>query len=73
MEFYLLSKCERQFLFRKYVQSGLSFEEANKKVSDFNIQLFELRERLKSKNKTKKDIDKKFKEKFEELCQKLEP
>lgn len=67
-----LKKAEKQLLWRKYTDKGLSSEEANKKISDFVAYLNRIHAKLICENKSKKDINKAFKEEFWKICQKAE-
>lgn len=63
---------ERQLLYRKYKKIGYDHEGAIKKVNKFDNKLKELSKKMKSQNKSEKDIDKRFKEEFEKLCMQVE-
>ena len=59
-------------LWNKYIKSGLSPLQAEERLDKFIIYLNNLAFTLKLENKSKEDINKKFKEEFWQLCQKLE-
>jgi len=67
-----LDKCERQYLCKKYCQSGLDFNDAIAKVNKFHDYLKDLRDKLRIKKVPDNEIQDKFKKEFEELCQSLE-
>jgi len=67
-----LDRSERQVLLRKYVQSGLEYKEALKKLNEFHNYLKDMQKKLSVAGKEKKDIEMKFKQEFWDLCQKLE-
>lgn len=66
---YSLSSVERQVLYKKYRSENLSSEEANARIDKIKVRLRELVESLKAKNKTKEEINKRFKAEFEKLAQ----
>ncbi len=67
-----LDRSERQVLLRKYVQSGLEYTKALKKVNNFHNYLKDMQKKLSAAGRKNKDIEMKFKEEFWNLCQKLE-
>lgn len=67
-----LDKCERQILLRKYMQSGLDFDDAIKKVNKFHDYLKDMRNKLRKKMVSDLDIETKFRQEFEKLVQSLE-
>ena len=67
-----LTKIERQVLWRKYINSGLNQEESNQKVEGVRKYLKNLVVALKSKDTTPEEIDKKFKEEFYKICERLD-
>ena len=67
-----LDRNERQVLLRKYIGSGLNFEEALTKVNNFHNYLKDQQKRLSAAGRKDKDIEVKFREEFYALCQKLE-
>lgn len=69
---FALSKTEKEFLWRKYRQNGLSAWEANNKVENFVEYLDNMVKRLIKQNKTENHIEKKFQMEFEKMCMKLE-
>jgi len=67
-----LTKVEKEVLYHKYKQSGLSSWEASIKVKSFVEYLDHLVKRLTNAKKDKRQIEDKFKEEFEKMCQILE-
>lgn len=67
-----LTSVEKDVLFRKYRQNGLSAWEAGRKIEGFSLYLNELVKRLVKQNKKPKQIRDKFQEEFEKMCMKLE-
>ena len=67
-----LSKIEKEVLYRKYRYAGLTSFEASEKLKDFELYLHKLVCTLIKQNKTEKHIQDRFKNEFNELCQKLE-
>jgi hypothetical protein len=67
-----LDKCERQILLRKYMQSGLDFDDAIKKVNKFHDYLKDMRNKLRKKMVSDLDIETKFRQEFEKLVCSLE-
>lgn len=69
---FALSRVEKEVLYRKYVQNGLSSWDANNKVDEFVNYLDKMVKDLLKKNKTEQQIHQKFREEFELMCMKLE-
>ena len=67
-----LDKCERQYLCKKYCQSGLDFNDAIAKVNKFHDYLKDLRDKLRIKKVSDIDIEIKFRKEFEKLVMSLE-
>ena len=67
-----LKKEEKQFLWNKYLKSGLSADEANFRLAEFVTSLNNLISKLKSQKKSKEHINEKFRQKFEEMIQKID-
>jgi hypothetical protein len=66
-----ISGVEKQILYNKYVSEGMCSYEANKKIKNFVNKLKKRGQKLKEQNKPKEDINKRFKEEFEKLCQEI--
>lgn len=66
-----LDKTERQVLLKKYMKSGLVFEEALIGVNRFHDSLKALNSKLRSKGKSKQDIEIRFQQEFEKICQEI--
>lgn len=60
---------DKQFLFRKYINLGLSKREADKKVKDCVKHLEKVRDKLRNKNLTENEINIKFQEEFAKLLE----
>ena len=58
---------EKQFLLRKYMKNGCTFNEAIAKVDKDKAYLKELVKKLREESKSEKDINKRFKEEFAKL------
>ncbi|MFP4457180.1 MAG: hypothetical protein ACLFPS_05915 [Clostridia bacterium] len=58
---------ESQALFKILIKNGLSYEEADKRVKDLKKYQKELFQRLKSENKSEKEISEAFKKEFDKL------
>lgn len=67
-----LTKIEREVLKRKYISNGLTWEEAQSNIEVITKHLENLVTTLKTKNKGISEIESKFKEEFEKICQKAE-
>lgn len=67
-----LSKVEKQVLYNKYVTEGLDSEKANNKINNFIKKLKEIGAKMKKMNKSKEEINKRFKSEFEKLCQRID-
>jgi hypothetical protein len=67
-----LTKIEKEVLFRKYKQNGLSSWEANDKVEKFCSYLHKMVIRLSREKKKPLYIQDRFQEEFELMCRKLE-
>ena len=67
-----LTKIEKEILYRKYRSAGCSSWEAQEKIKTFCEYLHNLVVKLMTKNKSKGEIEKRFRQEFEEMCQKLE-
>jgi hypothetical protein len=67
-----LTKEERQYLLKKYMNSGLDFDDSVNKVNKFHDYLKDMRDRLREKKISDEDIETKFREEFEKLVMKLE-
>jgi len=69
----MLNKTDKAFLYMKYTQH-LGFESciANKKIREFENQIRDIHIKLLTEGRSDDDINKKFKEEFEKLCQRLE-
>lgn len=65
-----LTKEEKQFLFRKYLNKGLPEEEADKKIREDARFLQNLVEEMKQKKKSEEEINRIFKEEFAKLISK---
>ena len=62
---------EWKFLFRKYMESGLDYEEAKIKIKNFKLFLKNQAEKLKDEKKSEEEIKNKLREKFEKGWAKL--
>jgi len=62
-----LKKEERQLLWRKYINNGLSYDEADFKVKSTIKYLNDLVDRLRKQNKPELDIQERFAREFEKL------
>ncbi len=69
---FYLTKVECEVLWRKYVKGGFNSFEANEKLEKTKSFLKGLVLKLRKKNKSDEEIEKKFQRAFELLCQKLE-
>jgi len=67
-----LDKSERKVLLKKYIKSGLEYEEALKKLNKFHDYLKDMRKKLSAVGKSDQDMEARFKQEFWDLCQKLE-
>ena len=67
-----LTKIEREVLKKKYVSNNLTWEEAQSNIEVITKHLENLVTTLKSKKKGIPEIESKFKEEFEKICQKAE-
>lgn len=67
-----LKKEEKTLLWNKYVKIGISSNEANERLQEFVNYLNKLEIKLKNKNKTPEEIEKKFRNEFYKLMQKIE-
>ena len=65
---YGLTRLEKDILYRKYKGEGLSPEQASERIKERNNQLIEITQKMKQQGKTFEDIDKKFKQEFENIC-----
>jgi len=63
---------ERQLLLRKYMGSGLTFDKSIAKVNKFHDYLKNMQKELSTAGRKNKDIEMEFKNKFFDLCMKLE-
>lgn len=72
MSSFSITFIERQVLFRKYIQLGNNYEEADQKIKTFCEYLHALKIKLKKRNISDNDINLRFKKEFEKLCQSLE-
>ena len=63
-----MTLAEKQALFRKNIAEGMTYEEADKRVRETQEYLKEFSKTLKEKNMSEEDMNKKFKDKFSELC-----
>jgi hypothetical protein len=67
-----MKKEERDFLFKKYKNNGMSIEQAIFKIKGIEEYLKNFKEKLKKKNLSEEDINARFKKEFEKICQKAE-
>jgi len=67
-----LRKEEKTLLFNKYRKSGLSAEEAQWRLLEFVSFLNNLISNLKAQKKSKKHINERFKQEFEEMIMKID-
>jgi flagellar motor component MotA len=67
-----LTKTEKEFLWRKYKQNGMSSWEAQNKVEGFVTYLDTMVKRLVKQNKSQNHIQDKFQQEFEQMIMKLE-
>ena len=67
-----LTMNEKQFLFGKAIRNGLSYEDVIKKVKMNTQFLSELVKKLRNKNKSEFEINRKFNEEFAKLISKRE-
>ncbi len=67
-----LTTDEIKFLMEKWQKQGLSFRESSNRLNEMKIKLHNLILKLQKKNKTPEEINKKFKQKFEEMLMKFE-
>lgn len=65
-----LSKSERSILVKKYVNSGMDYPEANKKIKKIVSHLKSLILKLKDQKKSKDEINRRFRREFIKLYQK---
>jgi len=63
-----LTKEEKKVLYYKYIEKGLGQEEANDCIRNNVAFLNNLVEKMKRQNKTKEEINNKFKEEFAKIC-----
>jgi len=61
-----------QVLYKKYVGSGLSSYDASARLDEFKSYLKDLKLKLERQKKSEQEINKRFKEEFEKLCQRLD-
>lgn len=67
-----LTKIERQVLWRKYFNQGLTAEDSFRKVESVVKHLKNLVTTLETRNKTSKEIEQRFKEEFYKICERLD-
>jgi len=67
-----LKKEDKEFLFRKYRSKGFEPSEIKAKLREFIDYLKKIHERMKKQDKSKSEIDERFKREFEKLCQELD-
>lgn len=69
---FAITKTENEVLYKKYISLGFSPYDASSKINNFVDRLKKMHTILTKQRKSEEDINKKFKQKFEELCQQLE-
>lgn len=67
-----LTFIEKQVLFKKYVKSGMSYEQADEKIKAIVKHLRYLVEDLRERNKPEDYINERFRMEFEKICQEAE-
>jgi len=67
-----LDSSEKYILFKKYKKNGLSNEDAKNRVNSFCNSLKNLKQDLQSVKNKEIDMNPKFKQEFENLCQNIE-
>ena len=67
-----LKKEERQILWKKYKNSGLTSYQANIRLNEFINYLNNLIIELKAQKKSKEHIEQEFRKNFEEMCMKID-
>lgn len=72
MGIFSLSNIERIVLHNKYVKLGISHQEADKRIKDFETKLVKKRDLLKKQKVSEKDINLRLKEDFARLRQSLD-
>ena len=69
---YSLTSVEKQVLYKKHIAGGLTSFQANARIRGVKKHLKEVVDKMRMNNKKPEEIQLRFREEFELVCQKLE-